>query len=44
MPFVELFAQISSIHRTFMRVTRRRRPVFTRITAVKVLRTGGQVL
>ena len=43
-PVVELLAQISSIHRTFMRVTRRRRPVFTPITAVKVLRTGGQVL
>jgi len=40
---VELLAQIPSIHRTFMRVTRRRRPLFTPIKAVEVLRSGGQV-
>jgi hypothetical protein len=41
-PVVELLAQIPSIHRTFMRITRRR-PIFTPIQAVKVLRAGGQV-
>jgi YaaC-like Protein len=42
-PVVELLAQIPSIHRTFMRVTRRRRSIFTPIKAVKVLTAGGQV-
>jgi YaaC-like Protein len=42
-PVMELLAQIPSIHRTFMRVTRRRRPLFTPIKEVKVLRTGGQM-
>ncbi len=42
-PVIELLAQIPSIHRTFMRVTRRRRSIFTPIKAVKVLAAGGQV-
>lgn len=41
-PVMELLAQIPSIHRTFMRVTRRR-PLFTPIKAVKVLHAGGQL-
>ncbi len=42
-PVIELLAQIPSIHRTFMRVTRRRRSLFTPIKDVHVLHAGGQV-
>lgn len=41
-PVVELLAQIPSIHRTFMRVARRR-PIFTRIKEAKLLVADGHV-
>jgi hypothetical protein len=41
-PVVALLAQIPSIHRTFMQVTKRP-PLFTPIKRIDVLRSGGEV-